>query len=238
MRAQVLDRLPATFAGSWTASTDYVRTRGYDEGRVQVINPQIRSVCDPAFPDPRQSTRAASPAPDPLLRCGVRRGGLGAGRLSQINMIGTTNESKFDSWTTTLRRRTAGARCCRSATCWRTRAPGAASRPRPTAATASRSRPTISSSTREWGPTRWTNGTASSGAASSMPYGFQVSPIVQFASARPYTPILGFDVNGDGQTNIVDRLCEGVSVQSGVRGPRRRHGNPCAQPERMSAGAG
>ena len=40
-----------------------------------------------------------------------------------------------------------------------------------------------------------------------LPGGFQLAPFVQWASARPYTPIVGFDVNGDGQTNILDRVC-------------------------------
>ena len=34
---------------AWVLSSDYVHTDGFDEGRVQVINPQIRSVCDPTF---------------------------------------------------------------------------------------------------------------------------------------------------------------------------------------------
>ena len=32
--------------------------------------------------------------------------------------------------------------------------------------------------------------------------GILVSPIVQWASSRPYTPFVGFDINGDGQVNI------------------------------------
>jgi hypothetical protein len=73
----------------------------------------------------------------------------------------------------------------------------------------------------EWGPTRMDerHRIVASGVID-VPYGFQLSPIVQFASARPYTPTVGFDINGDGQTNIVDRLCSGVSVESvfAVRG--------------------
>ena len=46
-----------------------------------------------------------------------------------------------------------------------------------------------------------------------LPQGLQVAPIVQYASSRPYTPIVGFDINGDGLTNIVDRLCDGVNLQ-------------------------
>ena len=63
----------------------------------------------------------------------------------------------------------------------------------------------------EWGPTRHDerHRVVASGVID-LSWGFQVSPIVQWASSRPYTPVTGFDVNGDGQTNIVDRLCSGV----------------------------
>jgi hypothetical protein len=47
-----------------------------------------------------------------------------------------------------------------------------------------------------------------------VPGGFQLSPVAQWASARPYTPVLGFDNNGDGQTNILDRVCEGTSLDA------------------------
>jgi hypothetical protein len=46
-----------------------------------------------------------------------------------------------------------------------------------------------------------------------LKWGFQLAPILQYASSRPYTPVVGFDINGDGLTNIVARLCEGVSLQ-------------------------
>jgi hypothetical protein len=67
----------------------------------------------------------------------------------------------------------------------------------------------------EWGPTRHderhrlvASGTIAVGG------GVLVSPIVQWASSRPYTPIVGFDINGDGQTNIADRMCAGTSLDA------------------------
>ena len=210
-----------TFAGNWTASTDYVHTRGDDEGRVQVINPQIRSVCDPAFPGSSPSdARCVAGASTRYFDAAFARAGLGAGRLGQINMIGTTNESKFDSWTTTVRGRTGRALLSLSYVLANSRAWGG----QPTASYSGNGiaiTPEDQFLDGEWGPTRMDerHRIVASGVID-IPYGFQLSPIVQFASARPYTPILGFDVNGDGQTNIVDRLCEGVSLQSvfAVRG--------------------
>jgi hypothetical protein len=210
-----------TFAGNWTASTDYVHTRGYDEGRVQVINPQIRSVCDPAFPGSTPAdARCVAGASTRYFDAAFVRAGMGAGRLGQINMIGTTNESKFDSWTTTVRGRTGRAMLSLSYVLANSRAWGG----QPTASYSGNGiaiTPEDQFRESEWGPTRLDerHRIVASGVID-LPYGFQVSPIVQFASARPYTPTLGFDVNGDGQTNIVDRLCEGVSVDSvfAVRG--------------------
>ncbi len=60
-------------SGNWTLSSDYVHTQGNSESRVQVINPQIRSICDPAFAG---STPARRPLRqrrhDALFRCGIR----------------------------------------------------------------------------------------------------------------------------------------------------------------------
>ena len=43
---------------------------------------------------------------------------------------------------------------------------------------------------------------------------FQLAPLFQWASSRPYTPSVGFDVNGDGLTNIVDRVCQATDLQA------------------------
>jgi hypothetical protein len=210
-----------TFSGTWTVSTDYVLTRGYDEGRVQVINPQIRSVCDPAFPGSTPSdARCVAGAATRYFDASFVRAGLGANRLGQINMIGTSNESKFDSWTTTVRGRKGRTMLSASYVLANSRALGG----QPTASYSGNGiaiSPDDQFKEGEWGPTRMDerHRVVASGVID-LPHGFQVSPIVQFASARPYTPTVGFDINGDGQTNIVDRLCSGVSTDSvfAVRG--------------------
>src|SRR5262249_17539964 len=45
------------------------------------------------------------------------------------------------------------------------------------------------------------------------PHGFQLAPIVQFATARPYSPIAGIDVDGDGRVTV-DRICDGFNPLS------------------------
>jgi hypothetical protein len=224
-----------TFKNVWTVSSDYVHTRGYDEGRVQVINPQIRSVCDPAFPGSTPSdARCVAGAATRSFDAAFVRAGLGANRLAQINMIGTTNESIFYSWTTTVRGRTGRALLSLSYVLASSRAFGG----QPTASYSGNGiaiSPEDQFREGEWGPTRLDerHRIVASGVID-LPYDFQLAPIVQFATARPYTPTTGFDINGDGQNNIVDRLCSGVSVESvfAVRGDvnaiRALNPNGCA----------
>jgi hypothetical protein len=43
-----------------------------------------------------------------------------------------------------------------------------------------------------------------------LPWDFQLSPVLQYATARPYSPTAGIDIDGDGLTTV-DRLCAGVN---------------------------
>jgi hypothetical protein len=204
-----------TLRDVWVLSSDYVHTRGADEGRVQVINPQIRHVCDPTFPGSTPSdARCVAGETTRYFDAAFVRAGLGANRLGQINMIGTTNESKFDSWTTTLRGRTRWGSASLSYVLANSRAWGG----QPTASYSGNGiavAPEHQFRDSEWGPTRHDerHRIVASGVLL-LPAGFQVSPIVQYGSSRPYTPFVGFDINGDGQTNILDRLCEGTSLDA------------------------
>jgi hypothetical protein len=142
------------------------------------------------------------------------RAGLGAGRLAQINMIGTTNESEFDSWTTTLKGRMSRLSLSASYVLAKSEAWGG----QPTASYSGNGiavTPEQQFADGEFGPTRHDDRhrIVASGVIE-LPAGFQLSPIVQWASSRPYTPFVGFDINGDGQTNILDRLCEGTSLDA------------------------
>jgi hypothetical protein len=197
--------------GAWVLSSDYVHTDGFDEGRVVVINPQIRPLCDSTFAGSRPSDpRCVAGATTRYFDAAFVRAGLGAGRLSQINMIGTTNESRFDSLTTTLRGRAGNTTMSVSYVLSSSKAWGG----QPTASYSGNGiaiTPEQQFRDEEWGPTRHDerHRLVASGVVE-LPAGFQISPIVQLSSSRPYTPTTGFDSNGDGQINIVDRLCAGV----------------------------
>ena len=197
--------------GAWVLSSDYVHTDGFDEGRVQVINPQIRPLCDASFAGSNPSDpRCVRGASSRYFDAAFVRAGMPANRFEQINMIGTTNESKFDSLTTTLRGRVGNTNLSVSYVLGSSRAWGG----QPTASYSGNGiaiTPTQQFRDEEWGPTRHDerHRLVASGVVE-LPAGFQISPFVQLSSSRPYTPTTGADSNGDGQINIVDRLCAGV----------------------------
>jgi hypothetical protein len=194
-----------------TLSSDYVHTLGIHESRVQVINPQIQQICNPAYPG-----APATPALCPrgvstrLLDTAFLAAGLPANRLEQINMIGTTNRSLFDSWTSTLKWRTRKHVFSASYVLANSRSWGG----QPVASYSGNGIATTPDNQfreGEFGPTRFDerHRIVVSGVFE-LPWDFQLSPIMQLATARPYSPTTGVDIDGDGlATN--DRLCAGVS---------------------------
>ncbi len=193
-----------------TLQSDYVHTLGLFEPRVQNINPQIRTICDAAFPGSTPtSPLCVRGANSRRLDRAFVNAGLPANRLEQINMIGTTNRSFYDSWTTQLkyRRRNASFNLgyvLASSRSWGGQ-PLASYTGNGIAVT-----PEQQFREEEFGPTRIDerHRIVISGVFS-VPFGIQLSPLAQFATARPYSPTVGVDIDGDGlATN--DRLCQGV----------------------------
>jgi len=139
-----------------------------------------------------------------------------AGRFEQINMFTATNRSRYDSWATTLRRRTRRTLISASYVLSKSQAWGG----QPTAsysgngiaiALENQFKP------EEFGPTRIDerHRIVASGLLD-FPHGFQLAPIVQFATARPYSPLAGIDIDGDGRVSV-DRICDGVDPLSLLR---------------------
>lgn len=201
-------------------NSDFVHTLGLFEPRFLNINPQIRQVCDPLYPgstpaDPRCVRGAASRVLDQAFVAA----GLPANRLEQINMFATNNRSLFDSWTTTFKYRTNKVLFNASYVLASSRAWGG----QPTASYSGNGIaivPEKQFAEGEFGPTRLDerHRFVLSGVFN-LPWEIQLSPILQLASARPFSANTGIDIDGDGLTAI-DRICDGVSLQSvfAVRG--------------------
>jgi hypothetical protein len=195
---------------SMTLSSDYVHTLGLNEPRVQVINPQIQNICNPLYPN-------STPASPLCVRGDNSRlfdrafvdAGLPANRIEQINMIGTTNRSLFDSWSTTLKYRSRKHLFSVSYILASSRSWGG----QPVASYSGNgiaTTPETQFRPEEFGPTRLDerHRVVLSGVFD-FPHGFQLAPIVQLASSRPFSANTGLDIDGDGLgTN--DRLCAGV----------------------------
>lgn len=199
----------------WSISSDYVHTLGLHEPRVQVINPRIANICNPAFlpvgtpvPGTNVCPRGANTR---LFDASFVAAGLPANRIEQINMIGTTNRSLYDSWTNTIRYRARKFFFSASYVLSNSRSWGG----QPVASYSGNGiaiTPEQQFRPEEFGPTRIDerHRIVASGVFD-LPYGFQVAPIFQLASSRPYSATAGFDVDGDGlATN--DRLCAATSV--------------------------
>ncbi len=206
-------------------SSDYVHTLGLHEPRVQNVNPRIQGICPIGSAVstlcPRgQNTRVFDAA---FIAAGLQTAASTISRVEQINMIGTTNRSLFDSWTTTFKYRKQKYLLSASYVLASSRAWGG----QPVASYSGNGIATTPENQfrpNEFGPTRIDerHRIVMSGVFN-LPYGFQVAPIMQLASSRPYSATAGFDVDGDGlATN--DRLCASTSVtgflqalQTGIR---------------------
>jgi hypothetical protein len=199
---------------NYVLSSDYVHTLGLHENRVQNINPRIQLTCP-----------AGSAVTATCPRGGATRffdtafvaAGPGAGRLEQINMFTSTNRSLYDSWATTLRRRTRHTLLSASYILSNSRGWGG----QPTASYSGNGiavTPEIQFSPGEFGPTRIDerHRIVASGLFD-LPYGFQISPIVQFATARPYSLNAGIDLDGDGRSTV-DRVCAGFDARTLLQG--------------------
>jgi hypothetical protein len=204
-------------------SSDYVHMIGIHEPRVLVINPQIQPICNPAFPGARPTSslcvREATGGISRLFDRAFKDAGLDVNRLGQINMIGTTNRSLYDGWTTQFRIRTGGTLFSVSYVLSSSRSWGG----QPVASYNGNSiaiTPEQQFRPEEFGATRFDERhRLVASAVFDLPYGLRLAPIIQAASARPYSPTTGLDTDGDGLA-VNDRLCSGVSPASvfNVRG--------------------
>jgi hypothetical protein len=214
------------FSPNYAFSTDYYHVLGIDEPRVLQMNPLLSTVCDPSFSsanpaDPRcvagTDTRlldaafAAAAVTNPTL--------VGAGRLGEIRDVATNNRSNFDSLNLQLRKRVSQNFSLQSSyvLSW-SRSWGG----RPTSSysgTALAITPELQFLSSEYGPTAFDERHRFvTSAIFNLPHGFEIAPIFQAASARPYNFRANADLDGDGRINL-DRVCVGSTIAAPVLTP-------------------
>jgi hypothetical protein len=205
---------------NWSVSTDYVHTLGIHEPRFLNINPRLESTCNPAYPGATPtSSRCRRGVNSRYFDEAFVLAGLPANRLEQINMFAGNNRSFFDSWTTTVKGRFGRSSATLSYVLASSRSWGG----QPTASYSGNGiaiDPENQFNEEEFGPTRLDERhRIVASAVLELPLNFQIAPIVQFASARPYSLNTGFDLDGDGLV-LVDRLCANAdpSAVFAVRG--------------------
>ena len=195
---------------NYILSSDYVHTLGVHENRVQNINPRLRLICPPGSVVSATCPRGASTR---YFDKAFIAAGLGAGRLEQINMFTSTNRSLFDSWTTTLKYH--GRKMFYSASYVLSSSRSWGGQPVASySGNAIAITPEQQFRPEEFGSTRIDerHRIVLSGVFN-VPWGLELAPILQFASARPYSANAGSDVDGDGRSTV-DRLCAGFDPRS------------------------
>ncbi|HKP45481.1 MAG TPA: TonB-dependent receptor, partial [Pyrinomonadaceae bacterium] len=202
--------LESKIGGNYVLSSDYVHTLGLHENRVLNVNPRIPNVCPPGAAVSVTCPRGGTTR---YFDQAFVAAGLGAGRLEQINMFTSTNRSRYDSWATTLRRRTSKTLFSLSYVLSSSKGWGG----QPTASYSGNGiavTPETQFAPGEFGPTRIDerHRIVASGLFE-LPWGFQIAPILQFATARPYSLNAGADIDGDGRSTV-DRVCTGFSAQA------------------------
>ena len=181
----------------FAVSGDYVHILGIHEPRVQNINPKVNAGAR-------------------LLSGAFAAAGLDPNRLSQINMIGSTNRSRYDGMTLALKKRFSRNMLFQASyVLSKSQSWGG----RPTSSYSGNSVAIVPDQQflpGEFGPTVFDerHRFVFSGVFD-LPYGFQVAPILQAASARPYPFLAGIDLNGDGRSDL-DRVCAGSTLSQPV----------------------
>ncbi len=202
------------FAPDWVFSADYYHVLGLKEPRVLNANPRILPVCgDPAVwpnanpSDPRCVNGANTRFLDAAFAAVPE---LGVNRIGEIRLFTSTSRSRYDGANFVLRKRFTRNYLVQA---YYTLAKSQSWGGLPLASyggTALRITPEQQFAPGEFGPTIFDerHRFVLSGHFQ-LPAGFEISPIFQAASARPYSIQAGLDNDGDGVTTQNDRACAG-----------------------------
>jgi len=188
-------------APDYALSVDYYHTLGTHEERVLNVNPTIDA------------------AGDRLMDTAFAAAGVGAGRFAQIYEYSTNNRSMYDGINIQLRKRISHRMMFQvsDVISW-SRSWGGF----PVASYGGSGlavTPEQQFAPNEFARTNFDerNRFTFSGLFD-LPGGFQLSPIFQAASARPYSFLAATDINGDGR-RILDRVCEGSTLSAPILTP-------------------
>jgi hypothetical protein len=203
-------------------SVDYYHTLGTHEERVVNVNPQIRSVCDTRYGGDPSNPQCLGSSSARLMDLAFRNAGialgdpsLDAGRFAQIYDYSTNNRSLYDGVNFQLKKRMnkrfmfqasyvlSWSRSWGGFPVASYGGSGLAITPQQQFAANEFNRTNFDERSR----------VVFSGVFD-LPGGFQVAPVFQAASGRPYSMLAGgIDVDGDARP-FVDRVCVGSTVSN------------------------
>jgi hypothetical protein len=208
------------FRPEWAFSVDFYHTLGLHEQRALNANPRIKTTCDPTYGGSLADARCVNGVNTRLLDAAFLDAGLGVGAIGEIRKLSSNNRSRYDGINFVVRKRYS-RNYMRQASyvLSKSRSWGGA----PTASylgTGARLDFRDQFNPEEYGSTIFDerHRLVVSGVFN-LKYDFEVSPLFQAASARPYTIEAGVDVSGDGVTNLNDRVCQGSTPSNAIVTP-------------------
>jgi Carboxypeptidase regulatory-like domain/TonB dependent receptor len=217
------------FANNWSFAVDYYHSLGTHEPRVLQMNPIINPVCLSAFGGNANDPRCVipvDPGPDGILNtsddsnsnrlldAAFESAGIGAGRMSELRMYGTNNRSMYDGINFQVQKRLSrhfqmqASYVLSWSRSWGGRPSSSYSGSGINITPEQQFRP------EEFGHTIFDERSRFvwSGVFQ-LPHGFELAPIFQASSARPYSFNASTDIDGDGRSTI-DRVCVGSTPQN------------------------
>jgi hypothetical protein len=210
----------------YAVSVDYYHVLGTHEERVLNANPVIGSVCDPAFGGDPLNPRCVAGTGTRLMDLALQTAGIcgpdgtcGAGRFNKVYLYSTNNRSMYDGINFQLRKRLARRFMFQTSyvLSW-SRAWGGF----PVASYGGSGLaivPTQQFQPNEFNRTNFDERQRFTfSGVFQLPLGFDLSPVFQAASGRPYSFLSGDDIDGDGRV-ILDRVCQGSTLDTPITTP-------------------
>jgi len=203
-------------SNDYAVSADYYHVLGTHEPRVLQMNPVLASLCNSSFPTANPADpRCVNGAKTRLLDVAFADAGLGIGRLGELRDYSTNTRSLYDAINFRLQKRLSHHFLFQlsDVVSW-SRGWGGL----PTSSYGGSGlniTPEREFLPGEFGPTNFDerNRFTASGVFQFL-HGFEIAPIFQASTARPFTAFAGSDIDGDGRSTI-DRACRDGSFTLG-----------------------